>query len=719
MLRIKYNNEFLDLAPDQDGELEANSPMFLIDNVLAEYSTPLNIVYTDKNARLIGPIFFAATVRKRQQFSVEIYKGDTYRCNATLIVESAGIRRTARKSNASGYLLTGISSFFSLLKDVMLQDMALGGDGKFFTTFLPYDSTNGYWQWLQSSWSGNLDFVVAPVRNDNLNGDSENPTEWINQIARRITGYSNSQPIYANFNDITIPQPGSITPMLKVKVAFEKIFQAVGWTLDSSALDSSWGKLIVFSTYRVDTFLYPSGLPAPSIGFDYADLLPTNTKASAFILALCKRYGWVPLCNAETKICTLLSLNNGDAGELKDWTAYADTDIDSDFTEDEKIYSFKNNFTGSDTAIDDKNISALTQTLNVASKFTLPAPSALYDNQAVYAYRENKWYGIDLDESNNRIWVPLKDNIYNDEPTGANAGVETDCSTLPMQWVQYTRDSNTQYWGLFPYCAQSRFADSGIRTLFYHGMVNEVKADGTTGLTTYPYLSSSRQGPDGTNLTEWSNVFKHVAADGIDSGIESFWYSKWISYMKYAEVKTQNFTLPLHVLVNYKWNDVILLNNIPHLIISFIEKLSQKGFIQAKLKRLIREESSVVVNSGIYVQFAWENVVSAPDITNFANGVLTGDLVMYCYSDAAGTVPATPNNLTVKFNWITSVDGVPTTVPGPPYSLLPLTGQRTTFSNDTVFGHNIKQFTVTALTPNQVDVFDVVLAPDAAYNIIP
>src|SRR5947199_4108031 len=83
--------------------------------------------------------------------------------------------------------------------------------------------------------------------------------------------------------------------------------------------------------------------------------------------------------------------------------------------------------------------------------------------------------------------------------------------------------------------------------------------------------------------------------------------------MQYAEVKTQVFNLPLYELANYKWTDKILINNIPHLIVSFIEKLSQNNFIQAKLKRLYIAplESSGAGGSatGIYLKLTVINTV--------------------------------------------------------------------------------------------------------------
>jgi len=620
MLRIKYNNEFIDISPQSEQELEANSPVFLMDNVLAEYSTPITIVYSDKNARLLGPLFFSLSVKKKAKFAVEIIKDNAYRCQATLVIESAAINSSPRNTNASGYLLTGLSTFFSDIKDTLLQELDLGTWSKPYTTSAPYDSSNGYWQAFQQSWLGNMEFVVAPVRNNNIYNDTSNPSAWMNPIGRIVIdgepertwgqpgnpfgGYYNTNTnntndgngfTYSDFNSLAAPF-APVFPMLFLKAAFNKIFSAVGWSLDASLIESDWSKLVVFSNFKIDTYTFPQsgqyGLPhgsKPSLTFKYADLLPKNTKASSFILAICKRYGWVPLTDTGTKTIKLFPLKSIDQGSVKDWTIYAEDQYSSDFSEDDKTYSFKNNFTGNDGIASEQDISQLEQSIIVDSKFNLPPAADIYDNSAVFCVRENAFYGIIVDENNNRAWAPVKDNIYSDEIENSNSSVETDCTTLAMTWSQYTGggvSASVKYWGLFPYCSQPFSLEGGIRTLFYYGMVKERMADGSEGQATYPYLSSTRSLPDGTKANGWSNVFKAPEIDGSEHGIEEYWFKKWIQYMQYAEVKTQVFNLPLYELANYKWTDKILINNIPHLIVSFIEKLSQNNFIQAKLKRL-------------------------------------------------------------------------------------------------------------------------------------
>lgn len=623
MLQIKYNNEFLDIASGTDHELEANSPMFLMDNLLAEYSTPLTIVYSDKNARLIGPLFFSLTVKKKTKLPVELYKDQAYRCNATLVIESAALKSSTRNANASGYLLTGISSFFSLIKDALCNELNLGTYTKAYTSAEPLDTSRGigYWQDFQQSWTGTMDFVCAPILNDNLYGEgsgammnalgrfvTNDPVRTWGQPSNPFGGYYNGNynntngetgRTYSTYNILQTPF-APVFPQLFLKVAFNKIFASVGWTIDASLVDD-YDKMVVFSNYKVDTYIFPeAGVPrtqatlphgsVPSVSFKYADLLPKNTKASSFILAICKRYGWVPLCNTETKSCVLFPLKLVDAGALKDWTQYAEPGHDSDFSADDKSYAFKNNFTGNDAIASEPDISALDQSLVVDSKNNLPTATDSYDNSAVFCIRENAWYGIDVTVPTDgslpqRFWKPVKDNIYNDEPEGATDSFETDCTTLAMAWNKYTTDK----WGLFPYCSQPFNQEAGIRTLFYYGLIKERLVDGTEGEATYPYLSSTRFLPDGSAALSWSNVFKAPGSDGHEYGIEQYWFAKWVAYMKLAEIKTQNFNLPLVELVNFKWNDLILINNIPHLVVSYIEKLSQQNFIQAKLKRLYKE----------------------------------------------------------------------------------------------------------------------------------
>src|SRR5689334_22572337 len=106
MYRIKYKNEFLDIAPDQTPEISRNSPLFMMDDLAKEVSTPISFAYSDKNSRLLGHYFFDLTVKRRMKIDVELYDGESFKTNCTLVLESAGMNRLHESnSTASGYFL--------------------------------------------------------------------------------------------------------------------------------------------------------------------------------------------------------------------------------------------------------------------------------------------------------------------------------------------------------------------------------------------------------------------------------------------------------------------------------------------------------------------------------------------------------------------------------------------------------------------------------------
>src|SRR4051794_20190668 len=160
MWQIKYQNEFLDIAPDQTPEISRNSPLFIMDDLAKEVSTPITFAYSDKNSRLLGHYFFDLTVKTRKRIDVELYDGGSFKTNCTLVLESAGMNRAHEsKSSASGYLLINISDFFARIKDKKLSQLFLGGQRTFyFTSFHPADGSDGYWQHLQGTWAFNDDY---------------------------------------------------------------------------------------------------------------------------------------------------------------------------------------------------------------------------------------------------------------------------------------------------------------------------------------------------------------------------------------------------------------------------------------------------------------------------------------------------------------------------------------------------------------------------------
>ncbi|MBV9989387.1 MAG: hypothetical protein JO301_17035 [Chitinophagaceae bacterium] len=655
MLSIRYKNQTVDIKPGQRVELSRSNPMFLLDSFLGEYSTPFVITYSERNVRNFGPFFFDLAIKKKGKFEVEVYDENSFAFNATLVLETAKVdRRVTGKGNASGYLIIGLSTLLNKLKDAKANTLKLGGTRELaYTTSDPTDGSDGYVQHFQNTWENEEDYIVAPIRNDLWTGieDDEASNGWMNIL----DGNAN---LMAGQAYVLLP---------RLKYVLETMFHENGWVLDTSAMEGTgWENIFMFSVKPLFTLdvtwteeligdryeNLPNGVFKASISFRLAEWISPEITCSQLLLEHCKKYGWVPLCNQDSNVCRLVPLRTAKTGRVRDWTKYAAAEVNADFSGDAKVVEFKNSMPSNDEFPSKPTFEGLTIAAPVEKKADLPSPLGNYDNQVIYSYRENQWFRIELDETTNqRVWAVYADNIYDEETKNANLTFETIVSTLPVYRTKYRTYAAVDYYGLFPYCKQSRNKEWSLRTLYYHGMVNEVKADGTAGIRQYPYLSSIRVLPDGTAEADWSNVLKHD--DGThDYGIIAYWLRPWLDLIGLNEEDDQRLNIPIHVLHEFRWDDIINIFNIAYLVKSFVEPRGYTGFIQAKLQKLTLDKFDAEGASApeVFLKMVFENETFTPFIdasTPFLPGanytdVTQGDWVVHVFADAAGTIPALP-----------------------------------------------------------------------------
>lgn len=598
-------------------QLTKNSPLFLVSNALAEYSTPINVAYTDKNARLLGFLFMEITVKTRQNYTVEIYTDRTYRGIGTLVIDGSGMNRNfSSKSTLTGYLLTGISSFFTKIQTTLLTQLILGGIRTFpYTTNDPADETDGYIQYLKRIFDFSDDYVALPCQNDG----------WMTQTAYDGSIGSVDSMNYG-FLHPEFDFDSNISLFTKLKFVIDCIFKENGWTVDYSGIgDTDWENLILFSakpvpistiTYEYDSSIHiylPVFTFVNPLQFSLAASMPTEVTCAQFLTSIFLRYGWTAICNTETNTCSIIALKETGLRASKDWTKYASAASNSDFSAGQEYYNFKNDFNGGDAFPSAPTFDNLTIGASVNAVSDLPAVSGSYDNTVIYVFRVNQWYQVTVNDDGLRVWTVFADNIYddqngvpddadttniqdasgNDNPALPDATIntfETNCNTLPIYNTIYsTEGAIPALYGWLPYCKQNFNDVFDIRTLLYHGMVNGLNADGTVNEgVTYPFGSSTICLPDGTNHLSWSNVYTHPTADGSeDYGIVKYWWQRWINIINGQENNiTRRLFVPLTELLNYKWDDVILIKNVPYLISSYIDYPDYKGFIDATLQRI-------------------------------------------------------------------------------------------------------------------------------------
>lgn len=522
----------------------------------------------------------------------------------------------------------------------------------------------------------------------------------------------------------------------RLKYVLTQIFKENGYTIDTSALDgsTSWEEIFLLSLYPIYFYnslyrvTYNSAAQtgvltqpfAPSITIDLSNCISPEITCANFILQICKKYGWT-IIETDSDSFKIVPLKSVKSFNKVDITAYIADNTYPDFSLGERIQAFTNTFPSSEQfanghtplLADGKNLE-----IPVATVADLPDLTYInqlnlstYDNSLVYVYNENKYYTIDLQKStvtvwnNTRAWVPFTDNIYNYQPQNNTESIDTEVSTLPVYWTNYrttyskipwslggVEKDNVLLYGYFPVCQQSRFQNWGIRTMQFVGMVTDsyietatgplttAQASGTSPYTSvitagsfqYPLLSCSRN--NGTaDILPWSNTYTHPnPTDGKDYGIISYWFQDWLDTIGLTNVYEETINLPKHLLKKLTYDTILMIQNIPYILRSYTEPIPYKGFILAKLSRLIMDktDASVDISSNIYLQLSWENIEAAADYTQGfpypqptalwadritlpipylykVTNATKGNLIVQAFSDPMGKNPITELYLTL------------------------------------------------------------------------
>lgn len=594
MLGINIAGEFIDLSPGTTAQLERVSPFFSNDSLEGEYTLPISIPYTPRNARLLGFPNHYYTNRRKQRIAARLFDNNNFSYTGELVIEAADLNvNDITKSRINGYFLTGVSSYFQAVKKKKLKELTLGGLRTFaWTNNDPVSVNKGFWQHIHDTLAGTLEYSFAPIANEKWAGNSEPGTpDWMNKLDNEgKIEFEN------NFN--------TLAPQVSLKYLLEQIFSEYGWAFDYSEMDDvQWQSLFLPSFYAVTWQKiiqivappYFSYQPLTTITINLQNHVPPDMLITDLMLALRNRYNWGFDFDSGKKVCTMRPLKNLANGTRKDWTRYMNPKWRSDFSEDEKIFAFRNEIDSNDSYSSAPDLVKITQGDPVLSFAELPAPTADNFNLVIYTWMENRFFQCRYNEDDDLYeWALYGDNIYDYEPTGSTEEITTVASTMPVYKRLYRDDTITQFYGLFPLCEQEgnwegkegEFVPWGLRLLFHRGLVWEATLAGAKGDVKYPYLTSicftiTQEEPD----LEWSNVYKHEFED-VDKGIINFWWKDTLKYLAQSDVISGTLNLPRQELLNFVWSDVILLRNIPYIAQKMTEVIPYSETVKAELRRI-------------------------------------------------------------------------------------------------------------------------------------
>jgi hypothetical protein len=181
MLGIKVNNEFLDLLPGTVLETEQNNPFLQFnDEIVGEYSLPIEVVANAKNLRLLNYAGLIQSKIDKKGIDAQVYHEGFQHSIGKLKVEKPTIHlNNGKRGRISCYYLMGISSFYQDAKNQRLKEINAGGV-RTFTNDNFNRAGSGFWGHIHKVvdapagyGTSGYDYAFYPVLNNEY---GRNPT---------------------------------------------------------------------------------------------------------------------------------------------------------------------------------------------------------------------------------------------------------------------------------------------------------------------------------------------------------------------------------------------------------------------------------------------------------------------------------------------------------------------------------------------------------------
>lgn len=546
MLGIQIGNEFLDLPPGTQLELESDNPFLQFEEeIRGSFSFPFEVLATEKNLRLLN---YAGIIQQRitnTGIDAAVYQNGLQHSIGKIKIESANLNLNRISSGKiSCYYLTGSASFSQDTGTKRLREIDMGGVRTFASAaFGPHVYA------VMAGAPNAFDYAFYPVRNSSWGDDpltgGEIDINVMNNI--EINGGTGLPQL------ILCP----LVPFPYLKNVLLKAVEYTGWSIEGDILnDADFAKITMINFRAIDYVTVYKVLFSyqvfykPVVNYNLQDNLPDIT-INEFLIALKNRFGWwyeFDFANKKIRIKELRSLVTL---SLKDMTPYASPLIPKKVRQEDRIYALRNNFiTGGGEGID---LSLVAYQGAVDAVSDLPAADETQVNHVYLVEEENNYY-INIQNPDTGVWAweIHSSNIYDVEPAGSNEEVRTSATTVEMQ-------KYNDYLDLIPRVDSEGIwtgivgeSPWGIHLCYYFGPRNNKNGDPV------PFASSHVYDSNGNKLADWSLAFKGQLVDGTQVGLYDLNWKPFFDLLDSKEEFEIVLYLPMHEYLKLKFSDTIL-----------------------------------------------------------------------------------------------------------------------------------------------------------------
>jgi hypothetical protein len=558
MLGIKVNNEFLDLLPGSAMDIEQNNPYLQFDdNILGDYSLPIEVPATAKNLRLLNYAGLIQTKITNTGIEASAYHSGFQHSTGKLKIEKPTIHlNNGKRGRISCYYLIGVSSFYQDAKNKRLKDADLGGN-RTFTNDNFVRSGSGFWGHIHKVidapagyGASGYDYAFFPVYNASFGRRPASDEEVINLVA-----YSGGT---VNFTKKGIGNDwlNIISPFAYVKYVLKQAVAYCGWRIEGDILDDvDFCKATMINSLAINwgylKFLVDAVIMFGSIKFNLADHMP-DVSIPEFLIALKNRFGWWYDFDRKNKVIKIKPLINVAQNTIKDFSKYANPVVIKKVNNEKKIYALQSggaegiSFTGVNLQAD------------VETKADLPTAVEALASQVHLVIDENNYYICEIDETENWVWVLFSDGAGSYKPADATEAINT-AALLPGVVAHNSYLDFIPQWDEFGYWpGQGETVDysAAIVLAFYFGKINNKSSQPV------PFASHHIYDSNGNQVAQWSLAFKGKKLDGTEVGQYDRNFKKFLDTLNATEEFEVVLNLPLVHYLSLSFSDIININNV-------------------------------------------------------------------------------------------------------------------------------------------------------------
>lgn len=590
MLGFKIGNEFLDLPPDLELELQDENPFLQFgDEITGGYSLPFEVDCTPKNLRLLQYAGLHQTRINNSGIDAQVFENGSQTSVGKIKIEKPTINlNKTNNGKISIYYLTGISSFYQDVKNKNLRDIDTGGNRAFLWT----GYTSGFWQHVNDvlrAAPGSYDYAFYPVINRGWMVDETDSILIMNNtvLAGGVPGILDVN--FDLFGAETKAGINHIVPFPYLHFVLTKAAAAAGYVIDGDIFDDEdFKKITLINFHAIDWCTYKRAsvghytyTPHDDISFNLSDCLP-DISLSTFFIALKNRFGWWYDFDKKNKRITIQRLQDAANSIAKDLTKYASPVIPKPISQDKTIYALRNTFV-TDLGDGAPDLTKVNYQGHLNAFTDLPAPAEGISGTTYLVVEDNSYYiCLQNDGSGVYEWQLYAYNIYDYVPADATDDITTEATTVGMEkndnYLDYIPriDAQGEWFG-----REDNDVSWGIHLCFFHGLRNNDLGQ------QYPYASPHIYDSTGAQVSQWGLPYECFKTDGTDVGLYAREWKKILDLLSSEESFEVTLNLPYYLYLQLKFSNRIIIAGVLMFIKTRKAKMPYNGSVVLECVRIL------------------------------------------------------------------------------------------------------------------------------------